>query len=213
MIRARRVYPRARAGFANAANRGPGGAGGPFPAPRPQLPAIIGIRVVLDEDGGSVLSGAVPPRFEFGETWVLPHDPAVVGRVLAAIEYYPRWWPQVTAVARLGPDAAWVICRSRLPYSLNLVLEARSRRPPILECAISGDLTGFARWRLEARAAGTVARYEQIVELTDPLLAPLARALRPVLEWNHRQMMRSGRRGLLAYLTADGAASGIGSAG
>lgn len=153
-------------------------------------------------------------RFEFRETWALPYEPAAVGRVLAAIEFYPRWWPQVRAVARLSPDAAWVICRSRLPYSLNLVLEARSRRLPVLECDISGDLAGFARWRVEAGGPGTIARYEQVVELTDPLLKPFARVLRPMLEWNHRQMMRSGRRGLPIQLAAGGSdGAGIGSGG
>ena len=83
------------------------------------------------------------------------------------LEHYPEWWPQVRAVASLGSDDAWVVCRSALPYSLNLVLHAVSREGPVLEVAVTGDLDGFVRWRLVEEGSGTRMDLEQ--EVTVPV--------------------------------------------
>ena len=137
--------------------------------------------------------------FAFDEDWWLPATPERVREVLVDLERYPQWWPQVVAVASLGPDDARVLIRSVLPYTLDLVMHAVSRDLPVLEVALAGHLDGWVRWRLTARDGGTAMRLEQRVTVRGPV-APLAAVLRPLARWNHHRMMAGGRAGLLAHL-------------
>ena len=76
--------------------------------------------------------------YEFRETWEVAAPVDDVHDVLVDLERYPAWWPQVVAVASLGPDDARVLCRSALPYTLDLVLHAVSREAPTLEVEVAG---------------------------------------------------------------------------
>lgn len=134
-------------------------------------------------------------RFEFSDSWVTAAPVDDVAAVVADLEHYPEWWPQVRAVAKLGPDTAWVRCRSTLPYTLDLVLDSVSRTPPVLEVAISGDLDGFARFTLTPCDGGT--RLEFLQQVTARGAVGLASyVVRPVLVWNHDRMMAGCRDGL-----------------
>lgn len=116
------------------------------------------------------------------------------------LEHYPRWWPQVRAVAKLGPDTARVLCRSSLPYTLDLVLDAVSREPPVLEVSVGGDLDGWVRWRLAETPGGTRTDFTQEVSVGGAL-ALASYALRPLLTWNHHRMMAGCQEGLLRRLS------------
>ena len=122
--------------------------------------------------------------------------PDDVQAVLVDLEHYPEWWPQVLAVAKIDDDHARVLCRSRLPYTLDLVLTAVRRESRVLETWIDGDLAGVARWRLEEVDGGTRLDYLQDVVLGRRSLRTAASLLRPVLEWNHREMMAGALTGL-----------------
>jgi hypothetical protein len=122
---------------------------------------------------------------------------AEVHSVLVDLEHYPEWWPQVLAVAKIDDDTARVLCRSVLPYTLDLVLGAVRRDPDLLETTIDGDLVGEARWRLSPAPGGsTRLDYEQHVDVTGRLAGPVARLLGPVVRWNHDRMMAGCRAGL-----------------
>ena len=123
----------------------------------------------------------MPARYVFTETWELPSSPEAVRDALVDVERYPRWWPQVRA----------------LPYDLEIVLHAVSRDLPTLEVGIGGDLDGFARWTLTPAPSGSRMVFEQEVVVRG-LLGLASATLRPVLRWNHRQMMLGCRRGLTA---------------
>lgn len=153
--------------------------------------------------------GVVPRAYEFADAWTVGADVDRVAAVLTDLEHYPAWWPQVRAVASLGPDEAWVRCRSTLPYTLDLVLTAVSRTPPVVEVALSGDLEGFARFRLSPAEAGTRLEFTQSVTVGGAM-ALASYVARPVLEWNHRQMMRGCRDGLRRAVCAGGAATAAG---
>lgn len=140
--------------------------------------------------------------YSFGGTWHVAAPLAEVRAAVVDLEHYPEWWPQVRAVASLGPDDAWVICRSALPYRLELVLHAVSREGSVLEVAVSGDLEGFVRWRLSEGDSGTRMDLEQEVTVSG-LLGAASYALRPVLRWNHHRMITSGVEGLRKHLNAD----------
>jgi hypothetical protein len=133
--------------------------------------------------------------FSFEERWWLPASPDEVRDVLTDLERYPEWWPQVVAVATLGPDDARVLCRSTLPYTLDLVMHAVSDELPVLEVALSGDLRGSVRWRLSPADGGTSLDLRQQVTVHGAL-APFAAVLSPLARWNHRRMMAGGLAGL-----------------
>jgi len=126
--------------------------------------------------------------YEFRGTWLVPAPVEAVREAVVDLEHYPEWWPQVRAVARLGPDDARVLCRSALPYTLDLCLHAVSREGTVLEVEVSGDLEGRVRWRLAPEPTGTRMELEQVVEVTGPL-AVASYLARPLLRWNHHRMM------------------------
>ncbi|MDR7251549.1 hypothetical protein J2X46_000521 [Nocardioides sp. BE266] len=134
--------------------------------------------------------------FRFERAWDVAAAPDAVRQVLLDLEFYPEWWPQVLAVAKIDDDTARVLCRSVLPYTLDLVLHAEERGPDVLRSAISGDLEGWSAFHVRAAGADTHLVYEQTVVVAHRALASVSRVLGPVLRWNHEQMMRGCERGL-----------------
>lgn len=143
--------------------------------------------------------------YSFRESWTLAAAPEAVRDVVVDLESYPEWWPQVVAVASLGPDDARVLCRSVLPYTLDLVLHAVTRDLPVLEVVVSGDLDGVARWRITPETGGSRMEFEQDVR-AGGLLRAVSPVLKPVLRWNHHRMMAGCRAGLDARLRTQGSA-------
>ncbi|WP_432100993.1 SRPBCC family protein [Streptomyces sp. WAC 04229] len=143
-------------------------------------------------------------QYRFRSLWALPAPAPDVYRALERIEDYPRWWPQVREVTRLDDTSGLLRFRSLLPYDLTATLYEGHRDPAagVLEVAMRGDMEGWARWTVTPRGPGTLARYDQEVEVHKPLLRRLAVPGRPLFRANHRLMMRAGRRGLAAYLEA-----------
>jgi carbon monoxide dehydrogenase subunit G len=137
--------------------------------------------------------------FAFDGSWRIGAPVADVHDVLVDLERYPEWWPQVVAVASLGPDDARVLCRSVLPYTLDLCLHAVDRSPELLEVAVSGHLAGSVRFTLSPAAGGTRLDLAQDVRVTG-VLAAASYVLRPVLRWNHQRMMAGCVAGLRARL-------------
>lgn len=158
---------------------------------------------------GSQLSprpaGAVSAtEYRFTSRWRVPASSTTTFDVLADVGAYPDWWPQVKAVARVDDDTARVVCRSVLPYQLDLVLtrSVEDRSHGVLEADIEGALTGWSRWTLEPDPDGTRLTYEQQVSISSVGLAAASQVLRPALVANHAWMMRGGRRGLLSHALA-----------
>jgi hypothetical protein len=139
-------------------------------------------------------------RYSFADSWVTPAPPDRVHAVLLDLEHYVDWWPQVRAVASAGPDDALVVCRSLLPYDLELHLHAESRDPGVLRVAIDGPIRGFARWRLSRDGAGTRLDFDQQVDAVARAFRWASYVARPVLAANHTWMMRGAERGLAARL-------------
>jgi uncharacterized membrane protein len=142
----------------------------------------------------------VSRRFRFGGTWRVAAPPDRVHAVLLDLEHYPEWWPQVRAVAKIDDDRARVLCRSALPYTLDLVLTAEERGRTLLQTRLDGDLQGWVRWRIGPDAAGTRLDLEQEVVVTGRLLALAARLAPAPLHWNHERMMAGCLDGLRSRL-------------
>jgi hypothetical protein len=139
-------------------------------------------------------------RYTFDHRWTVDAAASRVHEVLADLEHYPDWWPQIRAVAKIDDDNARVLCRSVLPYDIDLLLTAIRRDPLELESTLSGDLQGTARWLLEPDGDRTHLVYLQDVLVTGRLLGVLSVALRRPLAWNHDKMMAGCRDGLAAYV-------------
>ena len=136
--------------------------------------------------------------WSFRDSWTLAAPRRAVFEVLVDLERYPEWWPQVLAVARVSQDRARVLCRSRLPYTLDLWVHAVHRREDLLETRLAGDLDGWARWRLTQVAGVTELLFEQEVVIARRSLAPASYLLGGVLRWNHDAMMAGCLAGLEA---------------
>jgi hypothetical protein len=137
----------------------------------------------------------VSAAFRFTGAWQIAGPPDTVAAALADLGTYPRWWPQILAVASLGPHQARVLCRSTLPYTLDLVLTAVRRETRVLETTISGDLEGRVRWVVAPAPGGTRLSWEQEVTVSG-WLAVASYVARPLFTWNHQRMMAGGISGL-----------------
>lgn len=125
-----------------------------------------------------------------------------VHELLLDLEHYVEWWPQVRAVASLGPDDALLVCRSLLPYDLEVHLHAVSREIDCLEVALDGPLAGWVRWTLdESGPDRTRLAFEQEVQVGAWELVAGSYLARPVLRANHRWMMRGAARGMQGRLS------------
>ncbi|MCE1180658.1 MAG: SRPBCC family protein [Micrococcales bacterium] len=142
------------------------------------------------------------PVFTFAHTWRLPAAAETTHAVLADVDRYAEWWPQVRSVRRVGEDSGVVHVRSLLPVGLDLLLtrEVEDEGARRLRVAVGRDLVGWCEWRVQAEGPGSVAHFTQEVVVGKRLLAPVAAPLRPVLEANHSWMMRRGEAGLAARL-------------
>lgn len=134
--------------------------------------------------------------FRFTDSWQVDAPAAAVHEVLEDVEHYPEWWPQVVACLKTGEDEGVVLCRSSLPYTLELRISLLRRTPRVLESRVTGDLDGWVRWRLEPLGHGTRVHFEQEVEVRGVLLTFASYAARPALRWNHARMMAGARGGL-----------------
>lgn len=141
-------------------------------------------------------------RFVFRSEWRLPAAPARVYDVLAEVESYPRWWPQVRRAHRIDATSGELTCRSLLPYDLVFVMqqEVQDPRDLILRATMTGDLSGTSQWTVTADGDGARAVFDEDVAVGSGLLAAAGRLFRPALKFNHDLMMRAGERGLRAYL-------------
>ena len=139
--------------------------------------------------------------YDFEHSMVLAAEPDQVHAVLVDLERFGSWWPQVRAVASLGPDDALVVCRSVLPYDLELHLHAERRDPELLRVAIDGPIQGYAQWKLTALhedgvPGGTRLDFEQRVHAVDRSFVLGSYVLKPLLRWNHHRMMQGAEDGL-----------------
>lgn len=148
-------------------------------------------------------------HYRFDSRWSVPVGQGLLFDLLADLEGYPAWWPQVRAVGRVDEDTALVVARSLLPYSLRLVMTriVEDRDAGVLEAGLGGQLEGWCRWTLHEAGGGTDVRYEQEVTTPGRLMSAASRVARPALVGNHAWMMRGGRRGMLRAARGQGRSS------
>lgn len=145
----------------------------------------------------------VSAEYVFRSEWRIDADPDDVYTALQDVESYPTWWPQVVAARWLDGDSGEVRCRSLLPYELAFVVHRDIEDPltRVLRARMDGDLAGFSQWTVSARDDGSVAVFDEEVDVRKRLVRAAGRFARPALRFNHDVMMRSGERGLRRKLS------------
>jgi hypothetical protein len=147
-------------------------------------------------------------RFDLVSDW---HLDAPVDRVwdeLMAPGRWPDWWRAVKKVETISDGDANGIGAVRrftwgtaLPYTLSFNMTATRIEPmTLIEGRAQGELDGVGRWTISPEGGGTHARYDWIVEITNPWQVALAPILRPVFAWNHHIVMGWGLEGLTSRL-------------
>lgn len=141
--------------------------------------------------------------YRFVSRWQVNAERDAVFDVLADLRSYPQWWREVREVDPVDEENASVTARSLLPYTLRFTLTRRieDRAAGVLQVDMGGDLDGWARLTLHPGHTGCRLLYEQRVTVGRRLLRLAAPFARPALRWNHAVMMRSGERGLAAYVS------------
>jgi hypothetical protein len=141
-------------------------------------------------------------EYVFRCEWRVPGAPRRVYDVLADVEAYPRWWPQIRLAQRLDGDSGQLVCRSLLPYDVTLVMHRDLIDPValVLRARLSGDLIGTSQWTVRADGDGSRAIFDERVVVGTSMLRAAGRIVRPALRFNHDLMMRGGERGLRGYL-------------
>jgi uncharacterized protein YndB with AHSA1/START domain len=142
--------------------------------------------------------------YVFRSEWRLPAPPPLVYRVLADVEAYPQWWPQVRKARRIDELSGELTCRSLLPYDVVFVMhrEVQDDEGYVLRARMHGDLSGTSQWTVTPDAGGSVAVFDEAVDIGNGMLRAAGRLFRPALRFNHDLMMRAGERGLREHLQA-----------
>jgi uncharacterized protein YndB with AHSA1/START domain len=146
----------------------------------------------------------VSSSYVFRSQWRLPAPPEQVYAVLADVEAYPRWWPEVRRARRLDERSGELTCRSLLPYDVVFVMHREIEDPVrlLLRARMDGDLRGTSQWTVSPADHGSVAIFDEDVTVGNGMLHAAGRLVRPALRLNHDLMMRTGERGLRAHLHA-----------
>jgi uncharacterized protein YndB with AHSA1/START domain len=144
--------------------------------------------------------------YVFRSEWHLPAVPEVVYGVLSDVESYPRWWPQVRRTRRIDDLSGELTCRSLLPYDVVFRMHREVEDPDsrVLRARMEGDLSGTSQWTITPDGEGSVAVFDENVQVGKGMLRAAGRLLRPVLRFNHDLMMRAGEKGLRAHLSEGG---------
>lgn len=141
-------------------------------------------------------------EYVFRSEWRVDASPDAVYATLQDVAGYPSWWPQVVAASWLDDDSGEVRCRSVLPYELVFVVHRELEDPKtrVLRARMDGDLAGFSQWTVSAHDGGSVAVFDEEVDVHKRLVRAAGRFVRPALRFNHDVMMRSGEKGLRKHL-------------
>ncbi|HEV7203566.1 MAG TPA: SRPBCC family protein [Jatrophihabitans sp.] len=144
--------------------------------------------------------------YVFRSVWRVAASPQHVYDILADVEGYPRWWPQVRSTRRLDDTSGELTCRSLLPYDLTFVMrrEVEDRDARVLRARLEGDLVGTSQWTITADGPTTQAVFDEQVDVGIERLRAAGRLLGPALRFNHDHMMRSGEKGLRKHLATGG---------
>jgi uncharacterized protein YndB with AHSA1/START domain len=134
--------------------------------------------------------------FTYDRTWTFALAPDELWSVLTRTDEYPLWWRWLRGFDTAGlieGEYADCVVRGPLPYSLTFRIHILEVVPSeLVRTEVSGDLDGPARLELTPKGADCNARLSWSVDLRSPLLRPMARWARPLMEWGHNWVVDNG---------------------
>lgn len=147
-------------------------------------------------------------QYSFVTTWRFDAPIDRVWDVIRDYRAWPRWWPAIQEAKQIARgDAGGVgelaefTFRTRLPYKVRFFMTTTHVRAPYeIDGNAVGELEGTGRWRLTAEGGETRVQYFWDVRTTRWWMNVLAPVARPAFQWNHDQVMESGREGLARLL-------------
>jgi len=142
-------------------------------------------------------------QYHLTTRWTLEAPVGAVWTELSRPEGWPTWWKGMLSVRLLeqgdgsGTGAyrriTWSGVLSRITFNLRTV---KVQPRALIESVADGQLTGVGRWQLTRAGAGTEVQHDWIVNVTLPGIPVIAGIAGLLFKWNHRSLMKAGRRGL-----------------
>ena len=142
-------------------------------------------------------------QYHLTTRWSLDAPVGAVWTELSHPEGWPEWWKGVLAVRLLEPGDGGVgayrciTWRGVLPPRFTFNMRTVKIQPrALIESVADGQLTGVGRWQLTRSSAGTEVQHDWIVNVPLPGIPIIGSIAGLLFKWNHRALMRAGRRGL-----------------
>ena len=148
-----------------------------------------------------------PTAFAFDRSWTFTVPREALWSRLSDTSSFSAWWPWLRAFDPVPIEqGATTRCAigPPLPYVLTVDLTvARVVESESVDVEVDGDLRGPARLELGDGDRGSTARLHWTLEVQRPMLRRAAIFGRPVLQWGHDWVVRSGVEQFRATLAAE----------
>ena len=149
-------------------------------------------------------------EYNFVTIWKIEAPLPEVWDVLCDIENLPDWWKAVVKIKVLDrgnkngvnflTEQTW---KGVLPYKLSFISKTTAvDYLKSIQLVASGDLEGRGKWTFTEDEGGVIVQYNWDVKTTKKGMSFLAFFLKPLLAWNHDEIMRWGALGLANKLDA-----------
>ncbi len=135
--------------------------------------------------------------YHFLSHWMVKAPIALVFEILKDGPGYPRWWPCYVHAEQVSPSAVRALVRAKLPYTLEFTTELIFENSPTeIAFKSAGELIGTGRWLLKQDGEHTAVRLFWDVRTEKSWMKLLSPLLRPIFQWNHDWVMKTGEAGL-----------------
>lgn len=149
-------------------------------------------------------------QYSFVTLWKIEAPIKAVWDVICDTENLPSWWQAIVDIKVIDRgsengvnflvEQTW---KGVLPYRLSLLSKTTMvDYLKSIEIVASGDLEGFGKWTFTQEGEITIVQYNWEVKTTQKALSFLALVIKPLLAWNHDEIMRWGALGLANKLNA-----------
>lgn len=147
-------------------------------------------------------------EYRFCTLWRVDAPIQTVWEAIVHPEAWPHWWKSLEKVQEVEKgNAAGVGALHRytwkgaLPYRLTFSIRVLTIEPfCMLEGLASGEVQGKGCWQFRREGTSTLVRYDWHIHTNRWWMNCLAPLARPLFEWNHDVVMRSGAEGLASLL-------------
>jgi uncharacterized protein YndB with AHSA1/START domain len=149
-------------------------------------------------------------EYSFVTVWKIEAPLKAVWDAICNTEDLPNWWKAVIGIKVIDrgdangvnflTEQTW---KGILPYQLSMTSKTTTvDNLKSIELVASGDLEGRGKWTFTEEEGIVRVQYNWDVKTTQKGMKFLAFILKPLLAWNHDEIMRWGAKGLANKLNA-----------